>query len=176
MPYIAQRVPQGVTAKNLNDLADELEQKILALDRGMQPLSVITCPHCKCQATETMPTNACQFFYDCAGCGKRLKPHRGIARVPARLAPCRAHRCKRTVKAQAAANTCSKKTNGPPKRAVWFSLIDDFNDPMSTRIDQYGPIIDYGVAILVTPYSLLISHPLEGKSAPTRSRFHTDTR
>jgi len=66
--------PEGVTAKNLNDLADELERKILALDRVMQSLSVITCPHCQCQATETMPTNACQFFYDCAGCGKRLKP------------------------------------------------------------------------------------------------------
>ena len=66
--------PEGVTAKNLNDLADELERKILALDRVMQPLSVITCPHCQCQATETMPTNACKFLYDCAGCGKRLKP------------------------------------------------------------------------------------------------------
>ena len=77
--YCSASSPQGVTAKNLNDLADEIERKILALDRVMQPLSVITCPHCKCQATETMPTNACQFFYDCAGCGKRLKPHRGIA-------------------------------------------------------------------------------------------------
>jgi hypothetical protein len=66
--------PEGVTAKNLNDLADELERKILALHRVMKPLSVITCPHCQCQATETMPTNACKFLYDCAGCGKRLKP------------------------------------------------------------------------------------------------------
>jgi hypothetical protein len=28
--------PEGVTAKNLNDLADELERKILALHRFMQ--------------------------------------------------------------------------------------------------------------------------------------------
>jgi len=33
MPDIAQRVPEGVTAKNLNDLADELEQKIRALEQ-----------------------------------------------------------------------------------------------------------------------------------------------
>ena len=33
--------------------------------------STITCPACGHQATETMPTNACQFFYDCAGCGRR---------------------------------------------------------------------------------------------------------
>ena len=42
--------------------------------RGMQLLSVLTCPHCQHRATETMPTNACQFFYNCAGFGKRLKP------------------------------------------------------------------------------------------------------
>jgi hypothetical protein len=40
----------------------------------MRLVSVLTCPHCQSQATATMPTNACQFFYDCAGCGRRLKP------------------------------------------------------------------------------------------------------
>jgi len=24
-----------------------------------------------------MPTNACRFFYDCGGCGARLKPRSG---------------------------------------------------------------------------------------------------
>ena len=27
--------------------------------------------------TETMPTDACQFFYDCKNCGERLKPRQG---------------------------------------------------------------------------------------------------
>ena len=36
--------------------------------------SVITCPHCGHQANELMPTDACQFFYECKGCGTRLKP------------------------------------------------------------------------------------------------------
>ena len=36
--------------------------------------STITCPHCRHTATETMPTDACQYFYDCQGCGAVLKP------------------------------------------------------------------------------------------------------
>jgi hypothetical protein len=39
--------------------------------------STLTCPHCGHQATETMPTDAYQFFYDCGGCGARLKPKPG---------------------------------------------------------------------------------------------------
>jgi hypothetical protein len=36
--------------------------------------STITCPACGHQATETMPTDYCQYFYDCAACGAQLKP------------------------------------------------------------------------------------------------------
>jgi hypothetical protein len=43
----------------------------------MQLQSTITCPSCGHAATETMSTNACQFFYDCKGCGVRLKPKAG---------------------------------------------------------------------------------------------------
>ena len=39
--------------------------------------STVTCPQCGHQATEQMPTDACQFFYDCKGCGARLKPKPG---------------------------------------------------------------------------------------------------
>lgn len=39
--------------------------------------SVITCPHCGGQASERMPTDACQFFYECRGCGARLRPKPG---------------------------------------------------------------------------------------------------
>ena len=34
-------------------------------------------PACQHSATEAMPTDACQFFYDCKGCGQRLKPKPG---------------------------------------------------------------------------------------------------
>jgi len=36
--------------------------------------STLTCPKCGHRAREAMPTEACLFFYDCPGCGARLKP------------------------------------------------------------------------------------------------------
>lgn len=39
--------------------------------------SVITCPHCGHAQRETMPIDACQFFYDCKGCGAALRPKAG---------------------------------------------------------------------------------------------------
>jgi hypothetical protein len=39
--------------------------------------SVITCPECGHSATETMPTDACQYIYNCKGCGHRMKPVKG---------------------------------------------------------------------------------------------------
>ncbi len=39
--------------------------------------SRLTCPRCGHAATETMPTDACQWFYDCKGCGAVLKPKPG---------------------------------------------------------------------------------------------------
>jgi hypothetical protein len=43
----------------------------------MQLIPVITCPIYGHKASETMPADACQFFYDCNGCGARLKPEPG---------------------------------------------------------------------------------------------------
>ncbi len=39
--------------------------------------STITCPECGHRETEKMPLNACQYFYDCKGCGTVLKPLSG---------------------------------------------------------------------------------------------------
>ena len=39
--------------------------------------STLTCPHCGHQSGETMPTNACLFFHECAGCGELLRPKAG---------------------------------------------------------------------------------------------------
>lgn len=44
---------------------------------AMMLRSVITCPECGHRAEETMPTNACLFFYDCSACGAKLKPKSG---------------------------------------------------------------------------------------------------
>lgn len=43
----------------------------------MKLTSVVTCPGCGRQASERMPTDACQFFYECKGCGVLLKPKAG---------------------------------------------------------------------------------------------------
>ena len=39
--------------------------------------STLTCPDCGHRESETMPRDACQFFYDCRGCGLLLKPKAG---------------------------------------------------------------------------------------------------
>ena len=39
--------------------------------------STITCPECGHKETETMPTDACQWFYECKGCAALLKPKPG---------------------------------------------------------------------------------------------------
>jgi DNA-directed RNA polymerase subunit RPC12/RpoP len=47
----------------------------------MNDWSLITCPHCGTSKLEEMPADACQFFYDCSGCGARLKPKPGNKRL-----------------------------------------------------------------------------------------------
>lgn len=39
--------------------------------------STITCPNCGHQKEETMPTDACQYFYECENCYQVLKPKVG---------------------------------------------------------------------------------------------------
>ena len=39
--------------------------------------SQITCPKCGFERVETMPTDACQFFYQCHGCQAVLRPTTG---------------------------------------------------------------------------------------------------
>ena len=39
--------------------------------------STITCPECGHKKDEIMPTNACQWFYECESCKTLLKPLKG---------------------------------------------------------------------------------------------------
>jgi hypothetical protein len=39
--------------------------------------SVLTCPYCGFSKQETMPTDACQFYYECSHCKALLRPKRG---------------------------------------------------------------------------------------------------
>ena len=39
--------------------------------------SIITCPHCGHAQRETMPSDACQWFYACTACHALLRPKPG---------------------------------------------------------------------------------------------------
>lgn len=45
----------------------------------MEPIleSTLTCPLCGHQKTEIMPTDACQYYYQCESCQALLKPDPG---------------------------------------------------------------------------------------------------
>lgn len=43
----------------------------------LNPVGRLTCPECGHVAVETMPTDACIYFYDCLGCGTLLRPKPG---------------------------------------------------------------------------------------------------
>jgi len=48
-----------------------------APDQVVKLESTITCPICGHEETETMLTNACQFYYQCEGCNELLRPLSG---------------------------------------------------------------------------------------------------
>lgn len=39
--------------------------------------SIISCPKCGYKKQEIMPTDACQYFYECENCKTLLKPKQG---------------------------------------------------------------------------------------------------
>jgi hypothetical protein len=44
---------------------------------SITPVSTLTCPDCGHRQSERMPTDYCQYYYDCPGCGALLKAKRG---------------------------------------------------------------------------------------------------
>ena len=47
------------------------------MDQELILRSEITCPDCAHKKTEIMPTNACQWFYQCENCTTLLRPQPG---------------------------------------------------------------------------------------------------
>jgi hypothetical protein len=47
------------------------------MNKVSELFSTITCPECGHDEKEEMPTEACQFFYDCKKCGAVLRPLKG---------------------------------------------------------------------------------------------------
>ncbi|MDQ2962158.1 MAG: hypothetical protein M3R31_03205 [Pseudomonadota bacterium] len=49
-----------------------------ASEHGLSILeSVLTCPNCGFMQRETMPVDACQFYYECTRCKALLRPRPG---------------------------------------------------------------------------------------------------
>lgn len=43
-------------------------------ENNMKIQATITCPECNSKQVERMPINACQYFYACPNCQKKIKP------------------------------------------------------------------------------------------------------
>ena len=43
----------------------------------IQVQSTIMCPQCHQETTEQMPTNYCQYIWECPNCKNKLKPKEG---------------------------------------------------------------------------------------------------
>jgi hypothetical protein len=41
------------------------------------PTSTVTCPECRAQTVEEMPTTACVFFWECPACRAIIRPKPG---------------------------------------------------------------------------------------------------
>ncbi|WP_298827404.1 GDCCVxC domain-containing (seleno)protein [uncultured Piscinibacter sp.] len=39
--------------------------------------SLLRCPYCGFEKSESMPTDACQYFYECTNCHRLLRPTPG---------------------------------------------------------------------------------------------------
>ena len=51
--------------------------KVFRMSKEIKLNSIITCPECGFSKKETMPTDSCQFFYECSNCGQILRPKKG---------------------------------------------------------------------------------------------------
>jgi hypothetical protein len=75
--------------------------------------STVACPVCGHQAAETMPTDSCQYFYECKGCGALLKPKAGDCCIFCSFGsvPCPPVQTERTGE-QAAPSCCGPGSHG----------------------------------------------------------------
>lgn len=65
------------TQRDPAGLAYEARQRDVRQMTAVIPESAVTCPACGFTARETMPTDACQYYYECLQCKTLLKPEPG---------------------------------------------------------------------------------------------------
>ncbi|MCO6495094.1 MAG: MerC domain-containing protein [Bacteroidetes bacterium] len=69
--FVATGFNYAINKKNKKVGADCCTEKTICYT------STITCPYCNHKKEETMPDNACQYFYECENCHTLLKPKEG---------------------------------------------------------------------------------------------------
>lgn len=69
----------GIVGLMISGIMNYYETKIYNIMKNKEVIlqSTITCPNCGCKKEETMPTDSCQFFYECENCKTQLKPKQG---------------------------------------------------------------------------------------------------
>lgn len=67
----------GFGLRGEHDMTAKDPKSTDALETQVTLVSVLTCPKCAHKKTENMPTNACQWFYECEQCHTLLKPKPG---------------------------------------------------------------------------------------------------
>lgn len=55
----------------------ELQKTMYMSQINIELKSIITCPVCAYQKLEEMPTDACQYFYQCENCRNVIRPKQG---------------------------------------------------------------------------------------------------
>jgi len=68
------------TKHNAQNQKHKCVEQIRKVKRRMKNLilkSTVTCPKCRQQTEEEMPTDACQYFYQCQNCKEILHPNSG---------------------------------------------------------------------------------------------------
>jgi hypothetical protein len=66
----------GLMFASILNVVERIQTKTTA-SQAIQTRRVITCPHCSFRQEEEMPTNACQYFYQCTHCSTVLRPKEG---------------------------------------------------------------------------------------------------
>jgi hypothetical protein len=69
------QAPTRNERRDRSGLPDDPEE--MSGGAGVILQSTLTCPHCGFRKEEAMPTDACQYFYECESCHALLKPNPG---------------------------------------------------------------------------------------------------
>src|SRR5687767_9300010 len=88
--------------------------------------SEITCPHCGFKSVETMPTDSCQYFYDCKGCGQVIRPKQGDCCVFCSYGTTRCP-SKQLEDCGSGAAGCAPAEHGDPQSRDWLSSFRTYS-------------------------------------------------